>query len=77
MRPGGKLFQSRPTEYIRDEIDLSQSGPKIANEQGKKLKQTFFYVQMVIYGDIRTCCCILFPTVPYAAATNEPNMLHF
>lgn len=42
MCPGGKIFQSRPPEYIRDEIDLSQSGPKIANEQGKKLKQTFF-----------------------------------
>lgn len=48
MCPGGKIFQSRPTEYIRDEIDLSQSGPKIANELGKKFKQTFFYVQMVI-----------------------------
>lgn len=39
VRPGGKLLQPGPTEYIRDKIDLSQSGRERRDEQCRDDKQ--------------------------------------
>ncbi len=48
VAPGAKLLQPGPTEYMRDKIDLSQSGLERADDDSKQ-RASCLCVWMVIF----------------------------